>query len=111
MGILSVQNYSRTLTFFCCISFLLVSCFLSRGNNLQMDDANSLKYALIHMPYLEILDLSDNPIEDEGIKSVCFLFSPVLSITVISSNKVNDFSGVLSPIWSMLLKDILSFPI
>lgn len=40
-----------------------------RGNNLQMDDANSLKYALIRMPYLEILDLSDNPIEDEGIKS------------------------------------------
>lgn len=87
MGILSVQNYSRTVTFFCFISFLLVSCFLSRGNNLQMDDANSLKYALIRMPYLEILDLSDNPIEDEGIKSVCFLFSPVLSITVISSNK------------------------
>ncbi|RVW53607.1 hypothetical protein CK203_068940 [Vitis vinifera] len=41
-----------------------------RGNNLCKDDADSLKYALIYMPNLEILDLSDNPIEDDGISSL-----------------------------------------
>ncbi|OMO97835.1 Leucine-rich repeat, ribonuclease inhibitor subtype [Corchorus capsularis] len=39
-----------------------------RGNNLQKDDASNLKYALVQMPNLETLDLSDNPIEDDGIR-------------------------------------------
>lgn len=29
---------------------------------------------MIYMPNLEILDLSDNPISDDGIRSVDFLF-------------------------------------
>ncbi|XAR61011.1 hypothetical protein NMG60_11034583 [Bertholletia excelsa] len=41
-----------------------------RGNNLCKDDAESLKYALMYMPNLETLDISDNPLEDEGIKSL-----------------------------------------
>ncbi|OMP06386.1 Leucine-rich repeat, ribonuclease inhibitor subtype [Corchorus olitorius] len=44
-------------------------CVLNlRGNNLQKDDASNLKYALVQMPSLETLDLSDNPIEDDGIR-------------------------------------------
>ncbi|KAM3683473.1 hypothetical protein ACJW31_12G150000 [Castanea mollissima] len=41
-----------------------------RGNNLRKDDAESLRYALVHMPNLEDLDISDNSIEDEGIRSL-----------------------------------------
>lgn len=43
-----------------------------RGNNLDKDDADDLRYALVHMPNLEVLDMSDNPIEDDGIRSVEF---------------------------------------
>ncbi|XP_027167763.1 NACHT, LRR and PYD domains-containing protein 5-like isoform X2 [Coffea eugenioides] len=41
-----------------------------RNNNLQRDDVDFLKYALVCMPKLESLDLSDNPIEDDGIKNM-----------------------------------------
>ncbi|XP_058197618.1 uncharacterized protein LOC131313357 isoform X3 [Rhododendron vialii] len=46
-----------------------LASFLSsaRGNNLRKDDAACLKNALVHMPNLEILDISDNPLEDDGI--------------------------------------------
>jgi len=39
-----------------------------RGNNLCKNDMEDLRCALVHMPVLEILDLADNPIQDEGIK-------------------------------------------
>uniref|UniRef100_A0A6N2KDC7 Uncharacterized protein n=2 Tax=Salix viminalis TaxID=40686 RepID=A0A6N2KDC7_SALVM len=39
-----------------------------RGNDLRRDDVESLRYALVSMPNLEILDISDNPIEDDGIR-------------------------------------------
>ncbi|KAM5563222.1 hypothetical protein ABKV19_018072 [Rosa sericea] len=45
-----------------------------RGNNLNKDDADDLRYALIHMPNLEVLDMSDNPIEDVGIRSLIPFF-------------------------------------
>lgn len=46
-------------------------CLLNlRNNNLQKDDADCLKCALVRMPNLQNLDLSDNPIEDDGIKSL-----------------------------------------
>jgi len=49
--------------------------FLShRGNNLRKDDAENLGYAFAYMPNLEDLDISDNPIEDEGLRSILFLF-------------------------------------
>ncbi|KAJ7972552.1 Leucine-rich repeat, ribonuclease inhibitor subtype [Quillaja saponaria] len=41
-----------------------------RGNNLRKDDAENLRYALVHMPNLEVLDISDNFIEDEGIRNL-----------------------------------------
>lgn len=46
-----------------------------RGNNLCKDDVDSLRYALVHVPYLEVLDISDNSIEDEGIRSLIPYFS------------------------------------
>lgn len=39
-----------------------------RGNNLRKDDAENLGYAFAYMPNLEDLDISDNPIEDEGLR-------------------------------------------
>ncbi|GAB2281988.1 hypothetical protein Dimus_016552 [Dionaea muscipula] len=41
-----------------------------RGNNLCKNDVVDLKSAIVHMPLLETLDLSDNPIGDEGIRSL-----------------------------------------
>ncbi|MED6132990.1 hypothetical protein PIB30_024067 [Stylosanthes scabra] len=41
-----------------------------RGNNLQKDDMENLRYALGHMPNLEELDIGDNSIEDDGIRSL-----------------------------------------
>jgi Leucine-rich repeat (LRR) protein len=43
-------------------------CF--RGNELDRYDAENLAHALLHMPGLESLDLSGNPIEDSGIRCV-----------------------------------------
>ncbi|KAK8688581.1 hypothetical protein V6N13_087341 [Hibiscus sabdariffa] len=45
------------------------------GNNLQKDDAGNLRYALVQMPSLEILDLSDNPMEDDGLRSLIPYFA------------------------------------
>ncbi|KAL4351978.1 hypothetical protein GQ457_06G028490 [Hibiscus cannabinus] len=45
------------------------------GNNLQKDDAGNLRYALVQMPSLEILDLSDNPMEDGGLRSLIPYFA------------------------------------
>lgn len=39
-----------------------------RNCNLQRDDVDCLRYALVHIPNLEQLDLSDNPIETSGIR-------------------------------------------
>ncbi|KAM6592060.1 hypothetical protein CsatA_014665 [Cannabis sativa] len=41
-----------------------------RGNDLDEDDALGLRYAMVHMPHLESLDISDNPIEDGGIRNL-----------------------------------------
>lgn len=41
-----------------------------RGNELRKDDADNLRYALAHIPNLEFLDISDNPIQDDGIRSL-----------------------------------------
>ncbi|KAK4376209.1 hypothetical protein RND71_006886 [Anisodus tanguticus] len=45
-----------------------------RNCNLQRDDVDCLRYALVHMPNLEKLDLSDNPIEDAGIRCLITYF-------------------------------------
>ena len=44
-----------------------VISLIFRGTNLCKNDAVSLKHALVHMPNLEVLDISDNPLEDDGI--------------------------------------------
>ncbi|CAN8270954.1 unnamed protein product [Cochlearia groenlandica] len=41
-----------------------------RGNELDKYDAENLSHALLHMPVLETLDLSGNPIEDSGLRSL-----------------------------------------
>ncbi|XP_010495908.1 PREDICTED: NACHT, LRR and PYD domains-containing protein 5-like isoform X1 [Camelina sativa] len=46
-----------------------------RGNELDKYDAENLAYALLHMPGLESLDLSGNPIEDSGIRSLISYFT------------------------------------
>ena len=43
---------------------------VSSGNELNKYDAENLSHALRHMPGLESLDLSGNPIEDSGIRFV-----------------------------------------
>ncbi|XP_044502364.1 NACHT, LRR and PYD domains-containing protein 14 isoform X2 [Mangifera indica] len=48
-----------------------------RGNNLRKVDAEDLRYALLIMPNLESLDISDNPIEDDGIRSLISYFNQV----------------------------------
>ncbi|KAG9142616.1 hypothetical protein Leryth_011690 [Lithospermum erythrorhizon] len=77
-----------------------------RNCNLQVSDANALKYALIHMPILEAIDLSDNPIEDEGIMSLFFfikmseqqfhLVDLKLANCELTCFGVNQLLGVLS---------------
>lgn len=39
-----------------------------RNCNLQSDDVDCLRHTLVHIPNLEQLDLSDNPIETSGIR-------------------------------------------
>ncbi|KFK40400.1 hypothetical protein AALP_AA3G368500 [Arabis alpina] len=46
-----------------------------RGNELDKYDAENLAHALLHMPSLESLDLSGNPIEDGGIRSLISYFT------------------------------------
>ncbi|KAH9607641.1 hypothetical protein KSS87_014163 [Heliosperma pusillum] len=49
-----------------------------RGNNLRKSDMDDLGFALVHMPALEELDLGDNPIEDDGIKSLVPYFVQIV---------------------------------
>lgn len=45
-----------------------------RNCNLQRDDVDCLRYVLVHIPNLEQLDLSDNPIEDDGFRCLTTYF-------------------------------------
>ena len=51
-----------------CFPILYGHKLIFRGNNLDTDDMVGLRYALAHLPNLEVLDISDNPIEDDGIR-------------------------------------------
>ncbi|KAI8523158.1 hypothetical protein RHMOL_Rhmol13G0051900 [Rhododendron molle] len=78
-----------------------------RGNNLRKDDAACLKNALVHMPNLENLDISDNPLEDDGIMILIPYFvemsekhSPIKDLKVesceLSCGGVSQLLSVLS---------------
>ncbi|XP_073040622.1 uncharacterized protein [Primulina eburnea] len=77
-----------------------------RNNNLEKDDADSLRQALVHMPNLQNLDLSDNPIED-GIRSLVSYFMEIscrdlpfidlkLENCELTCNHATQLLGVLS---------------
>ncbi|CAE5991497.1 unnamed protein product [Arabidopsis arenosa] len=82
---LSENNISGWLSTFSCKSVvgslssgksLQSLCKLNlRGNELDRYDAENLAHALLHMPGLESLDLSGNPIEDSGIRSLISYFT------------------------------------
>ena len=64
--------YLLLQTFILCNNHLLF-----RGNNLLESDAIGLRYALFHMPNLEVLDISDNFIGSDGIRSSIILFTGI----------------------------------
>ncbi|XP_068468835.1 uncharacterized protein [Phaseolus vulgaris] len=91
-----------------------------RENNLGKDDAENLRYSLEHLPNLEELDISDNSIEDEGIKNIIpyfvgasKMFSPInclkLENCYVSCVGVNHLLHVLSsfkgPLKSLSIAD------
>ncbi|XP_047315193.1 NACHT, LRR and PYD domains-containing protein 13 isoform X2 [Impatiens glandulifera] len=51
-------------------SLSLLSLLNLRACNLHGNDIKNLQNALFYMPKLETLDISDNPIEDQGIKNL-----------------------------------------
>ncbi|CAH2051172.1 unnamed protein product [Thlaspi arvense] len=63
-----------------------------RGNELDKYDAENLAHALLHMPVLESLDLSGNPIEDGGIR--CVLKVPAFVVLKSTSAELH-FSYML----------------
>ncbi|XP_038971246.1 uncharacterized protein LOC103706967 isoform X2 [Phoenix dactylifera] len=52
------------------LSLTSLSVLSLRGNNLHKEDAEDLNHILVHMPNLRSLDLSDNPITDDGIRNL-----------------------------------------
>ncbi|XP_030549434.1 ribonuclease inhibitor isoform X2 [Rhodamnia argentea] len=78
-----------------------------RGNNLHKEDADNLRHALVHMPALRTLDLSENPIGDAGLRHLLpFLVEasgkgfPLADLSLenceLSSNGVIEFLNTLS---------------
>ncbi|CAN6339998.1 unnamed protein product [Urochloa humidicola] len=99
------------------ISLNSLSILNLRGNNLQTDDAVDLNKLLIKMPNLRDLDLSGNPIMDEGIRSLIPFISwsiekenPLLRLRVencdLSSIGVNKLLECLTSVKQPL--DVLS---
>lgn len=64
-----------------------------RNCNLQSDDVDCLRHTLVHIPNLEQLDLSDNPIETSGIRFVEFNH-PCIMANLLRSHKCVFLSGV-----------------
>ncbi|KAK6940576.1 Leucine-rich repeat [Dillenia turbinata] len=67
LSFFSSESFKRSLS---SKSLPLLRVLNLRGNQLNADDAGDLGLALDHMPNLETLDISDNPIEDQGIRSL-----------------------------------------
>ncbi|KAJ1265270.1 hypothetical protein BS78_08G065400 [Paspalum vaginatum] len=64
------------------VSLNFLSVLNLRGNNLQKDDVLDLNKILIRMPNLRDLDISGNPIMDEGIR----LLIPFISCAIQKEN-------------------------
>lgn len=60
------------------MSLKSLSVLSLRGNNLHKEDAEDLNHILVHMPNLRSLDLSDNPITDDGIRNLIPYFAMAL---------------------------------
>ncbi|KAI3878997.1 hypothetical protein MKX03_002708 [Papaver bracteatum] len=72
-------------------SFLSLQVLNLRGNDLQKDDTKGLTYALLQMPNLINLDLSDNPIGDDGIRNLVPYFAKISERDLPLSNvKIED---------------------
>ncbi|VFQ95879.1 unnamed protein product [Cuscuta campestris] len=66
-----------------------------RNNGLRKDDVDCLRYVHIYMPNLDSLDLSDNPIEDEGVRSlVTYIEGTCKMIELRLENCELTFNGV-----------------
>ncbi|CAN6460520.1 unnamed protein product [Victoria cruziana] len=67
-----------------CLRSLLVLNL--RGNGLGKEDAEDLKSTFIYMPRLKHLDISDNPLEDDGIRALVSYFTehPEFSVDYIN---------------------------
>ncbi|KAL5059820.1 hypothetical protein RYX36_031424 [Vicia faba] len=91
-----------------------------RGNSLRREDAESLGYALAYMPNLEDLDISDNPIQDEGIRHLIPYFAgtpgtccPVTSLKLEACNLshvgvnrlLDSFSPLNAPLKSLCIAE------
>ncbi|KAF8007028.1 hypothetical protein BT93_K1130 [Corymbia citriodora subsp. variegata] len=89
-------------------------CVLNlRGNNLHKEDAKNLRHALVYMPALRTLDLSDNCIEDDGLRHLIpFLVEasgkgfPLADLSLenceLSSDGVIEFLSALSTLEKQL---------
>lgn len=52
-------------------------------NDFCYHNVDGHRYALVHMPKLEALDMSENPIEDDDIRLVVFsIYTYALSIII-----------------------------
>ncbi|CAM8891300.1 unnamed protein product [Rhodiola kirilowii] len=85
-----------------------------RGNNMQKMDIDDLKFSLNFLPNLDMLDLKDNPIGDEGIGSLiscisemaersCFLKHLKLDNCLLSSDGAAHLLETLSSMKNQLL--------
>ncbi|OVA02234.1 Leucine-rich repeat [Macleaya cordata] len=89
-----------------------------RANNLRKDDANGLRYALLQMPNLESLDLSENPIDDDGVRNLIPYFaeaserdSPLSDVKIENCNLSYDGVADLLRNLSTLKKPLNSLSI
>lgn len=98
----------------CLIYVLRFVPLFTRGCNLCQDDAEDLNYVLIHMPNLTSLDLSDNPLEDEGIRYVHYWSGFILNLDIYLSDtcktKLTSLLVSLEKCYRMLIV-IIPFPL
>lgn len=64
-----------------------------RGNNLCEDDVEDLNHVLVHLPNLKSLDISDNPLLDDGVRNLTPYFMKAVDKTCpLSDIKIENCS-------------------